>query len=233
MGAAASNMAVHILRQALSRNGSARIIVASAPSQDELLSGLTSAAGIDWSKVTVFHLDEYVGLLPESRASFRYYQEQNLLSKVSGPTFHGIQGESKEVEAECKRYSALVEELPIDLVCMGIGENGHIAFNDPGAADFNDPLTVKVVELEEACRSQQVNDGCFVDIGSVPKYAITLTCPAIMSARNLVCVVPGLRKAKAVASMFGAPISEVCPATVLRRHPRAFIFLDLASSSRL
>lgn len=233
MGVAASSQAAKIIRSALKRNGLARVIVASAPSQNELIANLTSAAGIDWSRVTVFHMDEYVGLLPDHRASFRAYQNLHFLSKVTPANFHGIRGDATDVEAECTRYSALVTESAIDLVCMGIGENGHIAFNDPSTADFCDPLTAKVVELDELCRRQQVNDGCFPDIFAVPKSAITLTCTMLMSARSVVCVVPGSQKASAVAATFRGPISEICPATILRRHTQATMFLDRDSASGL
>ena len=233
LGAAASEKAAVILRDTIAKNHSARIIVASAPSQDELLETLTATAGIDWSCVTVFHMDEYVGLAPDHHATFRAYQKTRFLSKVTPAAFHGIGGESTDADAECARYAALLAEAPIDLVCMGIGENGHIAFNDPPVADFRDPLMVKVVELDEPCRRQQVHDGCFPDIDSVPIRAITLTCPALMSGKNLVCVVPGPRKADAVAATLGGKMSESCPATILRTHPSATIYLDTASASKI
>jgi len=188
MGAAAAAEAAKILRDTLTRNGSARIIVASAPSQDELIAGLAA--------------------------------------------FHGIRGEATDPESECERYAALLAYAPIDLVCMGIGENGHIAFNDPPVADFNDPKLVKVVELDEGCRNQQVNDGCFPNFDAVPARAFTLTCPALMSARHALCVVPGLRKADAVCNtLLAAAISETTPSTVLRRHPQATLHLDTDSYS--
>ncbi len=233
MGVAAAERAASVLRAAIAAKGAARIIVASAPSQDELLAGLTAAPGIDWSAVTVFHMDEYVGLPAGHPATFRAYQESHLLAKVKPAAFHGIRGESADPEAECERYSALLAEAPIDLVCMGIGENGHIAFNDPPVADFHDPKLVKVVELDDACRQQQVNDGCFPDFASVPTHAITLTCPALMSGRALVCVVPGPRKAAAVRATVQDPITTACPATILRRHPDAVLYLDSASAQLL
>jgi glucosamine-6-phosphate deaminase len=233
MGKAAADEAAQVLRDAIRVQGTARIIVASAPSQDELIAGLAAAPGIDWSRVTVFHMDEYVGLPASHPASFRHYQQQHLLAKVSPAAFHGIRGEAPVPAEECRRYAALLAEAPIDLVCMGIGENGHIAFNDPGVADFDDPQAVKVVELDQACRRQQVNDGCFPDLESVPRRAITLTCPVLLSGRVLVCVVPGVRKAEAVRNTLRAPIDAACPATVLRRHANATIHLDHASASLL
>jgi glucosamine-6-phosphate deaminase len=181
MGRAGSEQAAQVLRAAIQAQGRARIIVASAPSQDELIAGLAVAPDIDWSRVTVFHMDEYVGLAAGHSASFRHYQQQHLLAKVRPAAFHGIRGEAPDPAAECRRNAALLAAAPIDLVCLGIGENGHIAFNDPAVADFDDPQAVKIVELDAACRQQQVNDGCFADIGAVPLKTITLTCPALLS----------------------------------------------------
>jgi len=230
-GAAAAFQAAQCLRDALAKQGSARLVVASAPSQNELLAGLAAAHGIDWDRVTVFHLDEYVGLPATHPASMRNYQRQWLLARVRPAVFHGIRGDCSDPATECARYAALLERAPIDLVCMGIGENGHIAFNDPGVADFADPLKVKVVELDPMSRRQQVNDGCFPNIDSVPQKAITLTCSAMMSGRVLICVVPGARKAPAVAATLQGPISPSCPASVLRSHPSAALFLDPASAA--
>jgi glucosamine-6-phosphate deaminase len=231
MGTFAATESARILRAAIQQHGSARIIVASAPSQDELIAGLATATGVDWTKVTIFHMDEYVGLPMTNPASFRNYQQQHLLNRVTPAVFHGIRGETSDPAGECARYSALLSEAPIDLVCMGIGENGHIAFNDPPAADFSDPLKVKLVDLDNICRQQQVNDGCFPDFNSVPRQAITLTCPALMSGKEIVCVVPGQRKAAAVAAMLHDPVSQKCPASILRHHPAATLFLDKGSAA--
>jgi len=231
MGQAAGLAAAHMLRDAIARRGSARLIVASAPSQDETLAVLTRAEGVEWEKITVFHMDEYIGLPDWHPATFRAYQKEHLLGKVRPAAFHGIRGEASDPEAECTRYAALLTEAPIDLVCMGIGENGHIAFNDPPVADFQDSLAVKVVELDEACRRQQVNDGCFPDLDSVPRRAISLTCPALMSARHLVCSVPGARKAEAVRATLTGPVATACPASILRTHASATLYLDNDSAS--
>jgi glucosamine-6-phosphate deaminase len=233
MGAAAAARAAAILRTTIAKQGKARIIVGSAPSQDEVIAGLVAAPGIDWSYVTVFHMDEYVGVPASHPASFRHYQERHLLNRVKPAAFVGMRGEASDSQAECARYSALLAEAPIDLVCMGVGENGHIAFNDPPVADFADPKSVKIVELDEMCRQQQVNDGCFPDFKSVPRQAITLTCPMLMSGRVLVCTVPGLRKASAVAAMLDGKISTACPASILRQHPSATMFLDANSSAKI
>lgn len=233
MGRAAAERAAAILRGALARQSRARIIVASAPSQQELIASLTAAPDLDWSRITVFHMDEYVGLPAGHPATFRAWQQINLLSQVQPAAFHGIRGESADLEAEIQRYTALLEQASIDLVCMGIGENGHIAFNDPPVADFNDPFLIKPVELDDACRQQQVNDACFPDFASVPTHALTLTCPALMSGRAIVCVVPGPRKAAAVKTTLEGPVSTACPATVLRQHPDAVLYLDADSARSL
>lgn len=231
MGAAAALRAAALLRSAIARQGHARLIVASAPSQAELIAALTAAPDMDWSLITVFHMDEYVGLPAGHPATFRAWQEEHLLSKITPAVFHGIRGESSDIAAEASRYTALLQEAPIDLVCMGIGENGHIAFNDPPVADFGDPLMVKLVELDAACRQQQVHDGCFSGLDGVPTHALTLTCPALMSGRSIVCVVPGPRKAAAVAASLQDPITSACPATILRRHSDAVLYLDTASAA--
>lgn len=233
MGQAAATAAAMHLRDALARQGEARIIVASAPSQNELLAGLAAAPDIDWGRVTIFHMDEYLGLPDSHPASFRSYQQQNLLAHIQPAAFHGIRGETSDAEAECARYTALLKEGPIDLLCMGIGENGHIAFNDPPVADFNDTETIKVVELDRACREQQVHDGCFPSFDDVPTQAFTLTCPTLMAAERAICVVPGKLKAQAVASAVQGPVSESCPASALRRHPAATLYLDEDAAAQL
>lgn len=232
MGAAAAARAATVLRAALDRQGHARLIVASAPSQQEMIGALTDAPDLDWSRITVFHMDEYCGLPAGHGATFRAWQERHLLSKITPAAFHGIRGENADPPAEARRYAALLREAPIDLVCMGIGENGHIAFNDPPVADFADPLTIKLVELDAACRQQQVNDGCFPDIDAVPTHALTLTCPTLMSGRAIVCVVPGERKAAAVQATLQHSITHACPATILRQHSNAVLFLDQASAAQ-
>lgn len=233
MGSAAATAAADHLRERLRSRGTARIIVASAPSQDELLAGLTAASGIDWSRVTVFHMDEYVGLPESHPASFRAYQKAHLLARVQPAAFHGIRGEADDLAAECERYTRLLREGLIDLLCMGIGENGHIAFNDPPVADFEDSSAIKVVELDADCRHQQVHDGCFPNFDAVPTHAFTLTCPTLMSAQRAVCVVPGPLKAAAVAAAVQGPIETACPASILRRHPDATLYLDADSAAQL
>lgn len=232
MGRAAAEAAAKALTETIAANGAARVILASAPSQNELLDHLL-AAPIDWSRVTIFHMDEYVGLGPDHSASFRSYQQEHVLSRIKPGAFHGIRGEANDPDAECRRYAELLAEAPIDVVCLGIGENGHLAFNDPPVADFADPVLVKVVELDEVCRQQQVNDGCFPTLDAVPRHAITLTIPALLGGRELFCVVPGPRKAAAVRATLRGPIDTSCPASILRRHPRTRLYLDTASAAEL
>ncbi len=219
------------ISEAIALRGRARVILASAPSQTGFLRALL-ACGIDWEKVEIFHMDEYVGIDAEHPASFRRYQQEHVLSQLRPAAFHGIRGESADSSGECARYTRLLKEAPIDVVCAGIGENGHLAFNDP-PADLDDPESVKVVELDLACRQQQVNDGCFPDLASVPKTAITLTVPALLSGGRVFVIVPGPRKASAVRETLSGPVHGGCPASALRRHPAAILYIDAESAALL
>lgn len=210
-----------------------RIVFAAAPSQNEFLNTLSRIPNIDWSKVTAFHMDEYLGIPVEAQQRFGNFLRNRLFAKVPLKGVHYINPNPSIVQEECFRYASLLQEAPIDIVCMGIGENGHIAFNDPPVADFNDSETVKVVELDEICRKQQVNDGCFVAITDVPKFAITLTVPTLISAKTIFVVVPGPTKAQAVYNTLEGPIRTACPASILRRHKDAVLFLDLDSGAKL
>ncbi len=232
MGKRAGEHAAHVIEQAIAKHGEARIILASAPSQNETLSTIM-AHPINWSKVTIFHMDEYLGLPEQHPQTFRSYQRDHVLSRAKGATFHGIAGESADPKKECARYTRLLAEAPIHLCCLGVGENGHLAFNDPPVANLKDMASVKVVELDQLCRQQQVNDGCFPKIEEVPTHAITLTIPALMHAEVLVCSVPGPRKAEAVRATVRDPIGEKCPATAMRRHYSATLYLDADSASLL
>jgi glucosamine-6-phosphate deaminase len=236
MGKAAALYVARVLQDLQADRDEIRIVVGSAPSQDEFfvhLIDLSQSAGIDWSKIVVFHMDEYVGLAAEHPQSFRTYQREHFVTKVPLKAFHRIQGEALDPQAECHRLSVLLEEKPIDLACCGIGENGHLAFNDPPVADFDDPEWVKVVAMDEVCRQQQVNDGCFPSIDAVPTHAITLTLKVFANAAKLSCVVPARTKAEAVAATLNDPISRVCPATLLRQHPDARLFLEPDSAALL
>ena len=236
LGLAAADHVSRILAQQLEAQDEVRIVVGSAPSQDEFFAALTAAPArdrVDWRRVVVFHMDEYVGLDATHPQSFRRYQETHFVSKVPLKAFHGIAGEAADPAAACRDYARRVEERPIDLVCLGIGENGHMAFNDPPVADFADPLAAKIVALDPACRQQQVNDGCFPTVEAVPPQAITLTLRVFAEARHLSGVVPAATKAEAVAATLTGPIGPACPATLLRRHASARLFLEPASAARL
>lgn len=185
---------------------------------------------IDWSKVVAFNMDEYIGLPINSDKLFSAYLNEHIFSKVKFKAVHLIDSQEKDVLNECARYEALVKEKPIDIICMGIGENGHIAFNDPPVADFNDKVLMKIVELEERCKAQQVNYAGFKSIDDVPKTAYTLTVPALMSAKYLSIVVSGIRKAEAIKDSLTVHISTKCPATILRTHQAAKLFIDKDSA---
>jgi len=218
-------------------NENIRMLFASAPSQNDFFAHLwkmgSEANNIDFSKITAFHLDEYIGLSQDAPQGFGNFLKERLFSKLSFGEVHYIDSQATDPEAECQRYTALLKEKPIDIICMGIGENGHIAFNDPHVADFNDPKTVKVVELDNICRQQQVNDGCFARLADVPTHAITLTIPALVNAKAIFCMVPAISKANAVYHCLESPISEEHPATILRTVEAATLYLDPDSSSRV
>lgn len=238
LGLAAARAAAAYLHDVIATQGEARVIFACAPSQDEFLSSLieVSKAGhtsVDWSRVTAFHMDDYVGLKATHPQSFRHYLEAHFLSKVNVGRFHPLPAEEPDAKAVCARYSELLSEKPIDLICLGIGENGHIAFNDPPVADFEDSQLVKMVELDEACRNQQVNDGCFPTFADVPRHAFTLTVTVFRRARKLSIHVPGPRKADAVKGTIESPVSTSCPATILRLHSDATLFVDVAAARLL
>ncbi len=236
MGETAAKIVHEEIVRLITEQGTARVIMACAPSQDDFYAALIplaqANAGI-WSKVHIFHMDDYVGLTAEHPQSFRHYLKAHFLKHVEVASFSPLQAEAADIEEETKRYDALLAEAPIDIICMGIGENGHIAFNDPPVADFSDPVRVKVVELDPACRQQQVNDGCFASVDAVPQYALSLTLPVFADAKMLACMVPTRLKAQAVLNTLTAPIGTACPATLLRTHPRAYLFLDEAAASLL
>ncbi|HAT1514115.1 TPA: glucosamine-6-phosphate deaminase [Morganella morganii] len=233
MGRAAAEKARDIIVQCQASQPEVRIIFASAPSQNEFLQHLQTFPEIDWSKVTAFHMDEYIGLPPGAPQAFSHYIQEHLFDTVKPAATHFIRAHATDSDAECCRYAGLLSAAPVDLVCLGVGENGHIAFNDPWVADFSDSAVVKRVQLDEQCRQQQVNDGCFARTDDVPMYALTLTIPALVSARHMVCVVPAATKRQAVTRMIRDPISEDLPATILRRHNSAFLYLDKDSGADL
>jgi glucosamine-6-phosphate deaminase len=237
LGRAAGQAVAAHLRALLAKQGGARVIFACAPSQDEFLAALLAASrsaelGFDWSRVTAFHMDDYVGFAADHPQSFRRYLRTRLLDHVAVGAFHPLPAERPPAVA-CAAYAALLAAAPIDLICLGIGENGHLAFNDPPVADFDDPALVKGVALDEACRRQQVNDGCFPTLADVPTHALTLTLPVFRDARRLSVHVPGPRKAAAVRATLRDPRSTACPATLLRDHPDATLYVDEAAAAEL
>ncbi|WP_435021006.1 glucosamine-6-phosphate deaminase [Tundrisphaera sp. TA3] len=236
MGRAAAQSVAQAIAARQAQGGQARVVFAAAPSQDEFLAGLVAATEVDWSRVVGLHMDEYLGLGPDHPGSFRRYLQEHLFRLVGlGPDrLQLIPGEQVEQPARTALgYEDILRAGPIDLVCAGIGENGHLAFNDPPVADFLDPQLVKVVRLDSGCRTQQLNDGCFSRIEDVPTHAFTLTVPALLSAPILSVVVPGPRKAEAVLATLRGPITEACPASALRRHPGATLHLDRDSARLL
>lgn len=232
MGAAAARDVIHKIYALLEKQAFVNIIFAAAPSQSEFLAGLRESA-VDWRRVRAFHMDEYLGLKEEAPQRFGNFLHQHVFSRLPFAAFHYLDGLASDEKEECERYTALLKKYPADIVCMGIGENGHIAFNDPPVADFKDRKLVKIVELDEACRQQQVNDKCFENIQDVPKKAITLTIPALLSAKYIYCMVPGPTKAEAVYNTLNQHIIEQYPSTILRTHQSAVLYLDEQSSSKL
>ena len=228
---AAAFVTDHIAR-IISSKDFARIVIATGASQFSFYEELIKC-DIDWKKVNVFHLDEYLGIHENHPASFRKYLKERILDIVKPADIHLLNGDSPDAEKEAATYAALLKDGGTDLACIGIGENGHIAFNDPPVADFNDEKLVKLVELDAACRKQQFGEGWFKSLDEVPTHAITLTIPAIMGASIISCVVPDQRKAEAVKNTLEGSIAESTPATVLRRHPDATLFLDSDSASLL
>ena len=232
MGHMAALFVGYKAREILAGQRSLNMIFAAAPSQNDFLNALIEQ-GIDWQRINAFHMDEYIGLPENAPQRFGSFLKEKIFSKLPFASINYINGSAADPVAECDRYSKLLADNPPDMVCMGIGENGHIAFNDPHVADFNDPKMVKIVDLDHECRQQQVNDGCFASLNDVPTHALTLTIPALMSGKHIFCMVPGRNKAKAVKDTLQGEITEQCPASILRRHSNAILFLDNDSSGML
>lgn len=228
-GEAAARAVADSVRRTVDGRGAARVAFAAAPSQEGMLSALARQPDIPWERVTAFHLDEYVGLPPGHEARFGEFLRRRILDVLPLGAVH-LLDPGGDPAAECARYAALLAEAPLDVVCLGIGENGHLAFNEPPVADFDDPHAVKAVELDEASRRQQVSDGCFATLDEVPRTAVTLTLPTVLGARSLHCVVPGANKRGAVTAALRGPVTTACPASGLRRHPDATLYLDAAAA---
>jgi glucosamine-6-phosphate deaminase len=233
MGQAAAQDAREIINQAMVKQGQANVILATGNSQLTFLEALRDLAGIDWSRVNVFHMDEYLDLAPTHPASFPLFLRRHFLDFVDVGAFYPVPGQPSDVEQACRAYEALLRQHPLDLVAMGFGENGHLAFNDPPYAKFDDPTWVKVIELAEASRRQQVGEGHFGSLEEVPTQAITLTIPALLAPGAILCIVPEARKAEAVRACLTGPITEDCPGSILRRVDHARLYLDQESAAQL
>jgi len=233
LGAAAAEKAAEIIRRAVDDKGYANIIVATGNSQLTFLAALRQAPAIPWQRVNVFHMDEYVGLDPGHPASFPQFLRRRLLDYVTPQAFYPVPGQAQDRAEACREYEALLRAHPADLCALGFGENGHLAFNDPPFADFHDPVWVKIVKLAEASRRQQVGEGHFAGLNDVPTHAMTLTIPALLAARQVLAIVPEARKAEAVRRALYGPVSEECPASILRQAPHAHLFLDADSAAHI
>ena len=231
-GRAAAHRSAQLIGRAIEERGRARVIGATGNSQIPLVDALVTEP-IDWSKVELFHMDEYVGMAADHPASFRYWMKSRLVDRVHPGITHYLEGDAPDLDAEIERFSHELLAGPIDLAFVGIGENGHIAFNDPPVADFKDLWTVKRVTLDAACRRQQAGEGHFADASLVPKEAVTITCTGLFRAASWVCCVPEARKAEAVRNAMEGPISEACPASLIRRHQGSHLYLDRDSASLL
>lgn len=230
MGRQAAAMAEEEIVFQLRNKRELNIIFAAAPSQNEFLEALVKSTAIEWERINAFHMDEYIGLPQNAPQRFSTFLKDRIFDRVPFQSVHLLNPENSTPEEECERYGSLLETFPPDIVCMGIGENGHIAFNDPPVADFHDPKKVKIVDLDLVCRQQQVNDGCFESLDKVPSQALSLTIPALIQAGKLFCMVPAATKANAVYNTLHQPVIEKYPSTILRTHPSAKLFLDNDSS---
>ncbi|WP_066381291.1 MULTISPECIES: glucosamine-6-phosphate deaminase [unclassified Anabaena] len=221
------------LHSVLQQQDTAAVLLATGNSQLKFLDALIALGGLDWSRITLFHLDEYLGISADHPASFRRYMRERVEQRVYPRRFHYIAGDTLEPLTECDRYTQLLQAQPLDLCCLGVGENGHLAFNDPAVANFQDSYSVKLVKLDTANRQQQVNTGQFPNLDSVPQYAFTVTLPLICSAKKILCLAPESRKAQVVKTMLQGTINTDCPASILRQQPQANLFLDQNSASLL
>lgn len=233
MGAAAATDIKNKLVELLAGKRELNVIFAAAPSQNEVLAALVADKEIEWNRIHAYHMDEYIGLHADAPQGFGNFLRAHIFDHVPFASVNCIDCSAVDADAEAERYGRLLDEHPADVVVMGIGENGHIAFNDPPVADFCDPKTVKAVKLDEICRQQQVNDGCFAKIDDVPTHALTLTVPALTRAPFLFCIVPASTKAWAVKETLTGSVDEHCPASILRTHDHAILYLDRDSAALL
>jgi glucosamine-6-phosphate deaminase len=231
-GAVGAAIAAQEIRGVLARKAEAAIVLASAVSQEPFLAALRNQPVI-WNRVTVFHLDEYCGMSPDHPSSFRRFLRERLLDHIPVRAFHQLNGQARDLDAECGRYAALLREAQPELVALGIGENGHLAFIDPHSCNFNDSEDVRQVELDYTCRLQQVRDGAFTQVEDVPRVALSLTIPLFIRIPRALIFVNGESKSIAVKAALEGPVSEMCPASALRQHGNARMFLDQAAAARL
>jgi glucosamine-6-phosphate deaminase len=232
LGSAVASAVADRINNLLQKKDKVNIIFASAPSQNEFLDALRQK-DIDWSRITAFHMDEYIGLSTSAPQSFGYYLSERLFKHVQPGEVNYLRGDTDDPQEECKRYAKLLADSPADIVCLGIGENTHLAFNDPYIADFADPVDVKMVQLDDMCRRQQVNDGCFPTLAQVPELALTITIPALLKATYAFAIVPGKQKAPAIYHTIHERISNEYPSTILRTKDNAVLYIDEDSASRL
>ena len=233
MGEAAARDIKEKIKELLAEKSEINMIFAAAPSQNDVLKSLVCDPEIEWSRINAYHMDEYIGLDKDAPQGFGNFLKEHIFGLVPFKSVNYIDISTTDPEAEAVRYGRLLEANPTDIVVMGIGENGHIAFNDPPVADFNDEKWVKPVKLDEICRQQQVNDGCFKKIEDVPTHAMTLTVPTLVKAPYLFCIVPAPGKAWAVKETLTGRIDEHCPASILRTHDNAILYLDRDSAGEL
>lgn len=233
MGKKAAENVSETIQSFLKEKDEINMIFAAAPSQSDFMKALIEDKNIQWKRINAFHMDEYIGLEKDAPQGFGNFLRDRLFGKVPFKSVHYINGRAEDPESESNRYAELLKSNPVDIVCLGIGENGHIAFNDPPVADFNDSKLVKVVELDNACKQQQVNEKLFAELSLVPTHAITITITGLLNAKNMFCMVPAKNKANAVYCTLNETISEECPATILRKKPGAVLYLDRDSASLL
>lgn len=230
LGEVAAREVAEYINALLAEKREVNIVFASAPSQNEFLANLLRY-DIDWSRINAFHMDEYIGIDPHAPQAFGQFLRDRIFSKKKFHSVNYIDPQAADPAAECARYAALLRQMPVDIVFLGIGENGHLAFNDPHVAFFDDPLSVKTVDLAPACRSQQVNDGCFRTLDEVPTHAYTITIPELLFVRKLFAIVPSIAKANAIKGTCDGPIVTACPASILRTHRDCTLYVDRDSAS--
>ncbi|WMJ83305.1 glucosamine-6-phosphate deaminase [Oscillospiraceae bacterium LTW-04] len=233
MGQFAGQDAACMLKLILQEKETVNVMFAAAPSQNDVLEELIRDTDIDWTRVNAFHLDEYIGLSADAPQGFGNFLRKKIFSRCPFRAVYYIDPVTVDPQEEALRYEQLLKENPIDICILGVGENGHMAFNDPGEADFEDPHLVRIVHLDERCRQQQVNDNCFKTIDEVPKVALTVTIPGLLRAKMILCVVPTVNKAEAIAKMLTGPVTTQCPASVLTRKQCARLYLDSEAASHL